>query len=139
MSKTGEWGNTTIIILPGDGEHRHKKSCEHYRKKDGHCCLYNRKCGGSSHCEGYTKINIPVDPIPPAPPKKPEKENHPEPQTPEDLLRRVGTRLNHRIYGEVTVQSSTDKTITVITSSGEIHTLSIEACIKYNIIKILDF
>ena len=132
MSKPGEWGDKTIIILPGDGEHRHKKSCEHYRKKDGHCCLYNRKCGGSSHCEGYTKINIPDDPIPPAPN---EKENQPKPQTPEDLIRRVGTRLNHRIYGEVTVQSSTNETITVITSSGKIHTLQIAECIKQNIIK----
>jgi hypothetical protein len=139
MSKTGEWGDKMIIILPGDGEHRHKKSCEHYRKSDGHCCLYNRKCGGSSHCEDYTKIDIPDDPIPPAPKKKPKKENQPKPQKPEDLLRRVGTRLKHKIFGEVTVQSSTNETITVITSSGKIHTLNIEACIKCNIIKILDF
>ena len=133
MSKTGEWGDKTIIIFPGDGEHRHKKSCVHYRKSDGHCCLYNRKCGGSSHCEGYTTI------IPLPPKKKPEKENQPKPQTLEDLLRRVGTRLKHRIFGEVTVQSSTDETITVITSSGEIHTLNIETCINYNIINILNF
>ena len=137
MSKPGEWGDKTIIIPHKyeDDPRRHKSRCEHYRKSDGWCCVNKGHCHGSRNCGDYSELTIPDDSIPPATPKKPEKENQPKPQTQEDLLRRVGTRLKHIIYGEVTVQSSTDKNITVITSSGKIHTLQITECIEQNIIK----
>lgn len=56
MSKTGEWGDKTIIYLPGDGERRHEKKCEHYRPDEvGRCCKDGivMKCNGAAHCKYY--------------------------------------------------------------------------------------
>jgi hypothetical protein len=55
MSKTGEWGDKTIVVLHSTDEHRHKTWCTHYDRMDGTCALRKEKCIGSAHCAHYEK------------------------------------------------------------------------------------
>lgn len=73
MSKRGDWGDKTIVVLHSKDERRHRKWCEHYRKEDGQCCKTFSKCGGSAHCKNYKVVHFANDYKPPQPQKKTEE------------------------------------------------------------------
>ena len=75
MSKRGDWGDKTIVVLHSKDERRHRKWCEHYRKEDGLCYKTFAKCAGSAHCNNYKLSrsvhidqSLPIPKPPEAPP-----------------------------------------------------------------------
>ena len=55
MSKRGNWGDKTIIVLMSDQIRRHKNWCKYYDQETGICEKRTEKCFGSAHCEHYIK------------------------------------------------------------------------------------
>lgn len=53
MSKTGSWGDKSIIYLHSNDERRNRRNCVNYRHNDGYCEIYYSKCLGSTHCKFY--------------------------------------------------------------------------------------
>lgn len=223
MSKRGDWGDKTIIVLHPNDERRHRKWCEHYSKEDGKCYKTLEKCGGSAHCKNYkvvhranacqppltqkkvegttqTKYKQPFQGIqlidmadiimpthklhPPSPTKVaelhryyqehgtldkpiivscagkkyrledkylryyvakelglkdiPAKIGTKKEMKAEDAIRKKGTKLIHKSYGEVIVESSTLKHVVVINSEGKHITLDIETCINKKLVSIVN-
>lgn len=81
MSKRGEWGDKTIIVLHPQDERRHRKWCEHYRDEDGICYKTFAKCGGSAHCKNYKVVHRasyqPPQPLKETPAPPPSKYKQP--------------------------------------------------------------
>ena len=223
MSKRGDWGDKTIIVLHPKDERRHRKWCEHYREEDGLCYKTFAKCGGSAHCKNYKVVhraNVYQPPQPQrkvdnAPPSKykqpfagiqmiamadiimPKHKLHPpspkkvaelhkyyqehgaldkpvivscagkkyrledkylryyvakelglkeipaqigteKEMKPEDAIRKKGTKLVHKSYGEVVVESSTLKHAVVINAEGKRITLDIETCINNKLFTVVN-
>lgn len=223
MSKRGDWGDKTIIVLHPKDERRHRKWCEHYREEDGLCYKTFAKCGGSAHCKNYKAVHRAnvyqppqpqrkVDNAPPSKYKQPfagiqmiamadiimpkHKLHSPSPKKvaelhkyyqehgaldkpvivscagkkyrledkylryyvakelglkeipakigtekemkPEDAIRKKGTKLIHKSYGEVVVESSTLKHAVVINAEGKHITLDIETCINNKLFTVVN-
>ena len=56
---------------------------------------------------------------------------------PEDYIRKKGSKLIHKSYGEVTVVSSTMMHTVVRDSEGKLITLDIETCLKNNLLQVI--
>ena len=56
MSKTGEWGDKTIVYLKKKDNlpKRDKRKCRFYRSADNYCLIKARICTSSTYCKSYS-------------------------------------------------------------------------------------
>ena len=143
MSKLGQlqgspWHVEKFSRKPGD-KRRHRSRCINYNRSKEFCSVQIGRCVGAAHCRYYAEDGLPknVSRIPTIDSEPKEQQEQKQEETNYYNIP-VGSRIQHKKYGTVTLIKLSNGIATVLFDNGDEHRLQLEVCAKNNLVFLLE-